>query len=375
MKNLRFFGIVMVACAIAVAAACPAWTADGSSEQKTADEEVTVYLKSGEVIKGTIESKTDDEVVIKKYGQSLSIKIDDVARITGGPSSKTPYVLKKLPFSTAIITYECKGLQNGKEVAYIDAANNKVAIEDSLQTGEGEFIIKENTRTIFDGSISYRIDLDKRKATSIKVEGDPISSWFGEQLYMGMATRKTSFLGKECNLYEKNGSSLIFWNGILLKEQIANPMGEKYNIAKEAVDIKLDIPISQDKFMVPADMPVKTLEEDLKDLSKGLEEITEKAGKMAEEFKSERIEASARACQATLKSIYYAKQVWSMDRAGSPAKDPAWEDLVPKYIHEKPKCLSGGTYILGSMNELPTCSINEHNPGPSEWKELDKNRI
>jgi hypothetical protein len=40
-----------------------------------------------------------------------------------------------------------------------------------------------------------------------------------------------------------------------------------------------------------------------------------------------------------------------------------WDDVRPYFSHDGkaiPSCPGGGTYILGKMNESPTCSIPKH---------------
>ena len=64
--------------------------------------EVTLYLRSGEVIKGSFDQKAKDEVVIKKLGNRLAFNADDILRIEDSSGKIT--VPRKLPFKTAIVT-------------------------------------------------------------------------------------------------------------------------------------------------------------------------------------------------------------------------------------------------------------------------------
>ena len=69
-----------------------------------------------------------------------------------------------------------------------------------------------------------------------------------------------------------------------------------------------------------------------------------------------------RACQANLKLIQGAKATWALDHDKKNAEAPAGADLFgpTKYASEKPVCPAGGTYTLGSVAEMPRCSILGH---------------
>ncbi|MDO8535756.1 MAG: tetratricopeptide repeat protein [Candidatus Omnitrophota bacterium] len=286
MKNKLFVIACMSLFFIAAVFICSVSAVQNSEHNKVSNSEVRVYLKSGEIIAGSVESKTDKEIFINKYGQSLPINLNDILRIEPTAAGNNIPLAGRLPFSTAIITYDCKGLTTGKEIVYIDAVNNKIVRENSSKLGEGTFIINENSRTIYDGSNIYDVDMDNKVATVSTSKGDIIMNMFGEQKYFGTQSSQVYFLGKECKKYENDRSSAVFWNGILLKEQIKHLMGEKYNSTKEAIDIKLETPILQEKFSVPAGITVKTLEEEMKERSAQLEKMQEHTEKQYKEFLS-----------------------------------------------------------------------------------------
>jgi hypothetical protein len=72
--------------------------------------------------------------------------------------------------------------------------------------------------------------------------------------------------------------------------------------------------------------------------------------------------ADAEACRANLRRIDTAKRVLA-DRAGGIAfRDVTWEAVLGAMnAQAKPKCPCGGTYILGTMQELPRCSVGANN--------------
>jgi hypothetical protein len=70
---------------------------------------------------------------------------------------------------------------------------------------------------------------------------------------------------------------------------------------------------------------------------------------------------AARACINTLRQLEIAKQMWAVDNNKSAGAIPTPQDLAP-YLKDNvfPACPSGGSYKLGAMNNVPTCSIASH---------------
>ena len=91
-------------------------------------------------------------------------------------------------------------------------------------------------------------------------------------MYLKYYQGQKSFLGKECKVYSSMpGKEFYFWNGILLKlESSDNPLGK---LVSEAVDIKLNVPIPDDKFRVPPSIEVMTPEETKGDMERMFKEI------------------------------------------------------------------------------------------------------
>lgn len=242
-------------------------TKEASKEKAPADAEkptswVKIYLKSGETIGGNLLKKTDDVITIERNGATLSFNPDEVSRIEQAETKKVLPASYRLPFSTAIIRYVYKGWQKGEETAYIDAKNNKVATETATSSTFADIITTTNEGMIYDGEVLYTIEPKDNKATITKIKGDIISGVFAEQLFHGCYSRDETYLGKQCKVYEREGTKAYFWNGICLKEEMTkHPMGEKYNYTKEAVEIKLDVPIPPEKFKLPAGMKIETIKE------------------------------------------------------------------------------------------------------------------
>ncbi|HTJ00575.1 MAG TPA: hypothetical protein VL527_16965 [Dongiaceae bacterium] len=66
-------------------------------------------------------------------------------------------------------------------------------------------------------------------------------------------------------------------------------------------------------------------------------------------------------CQNQLRQLDSAKQQWASDNHQSSNAIPTQTDLMP-YLqnHSFPLCPKGGTYTIGQVGTLPTCSIPGH---------------
>ena len=71
-------------------------------------------------------------------------------------------------------------------------------------------------------------------------------------------------------------------------------------------------------------------------------------------------------CINNLRQIDGATQAWTMENHKDTNAIPTWNDIHP-YLKSPPKCPSGGTYALGSVSRMPTCSISEHQ---TEWSRI-----
>ena len=66
----------------------------------------------------------------------------------------------------------------------------------------------------------------------------------------------------------------------------------------------------------------------------------------------------AKSCQSNLKQINGAKELWAMDNKKTATDTaPASTDLASTYIKVYPACPSNGTYTIGQVSIIPTCSI------------------
>jgi len=77
-------------------------------------------------------------------------------------------------------------------------------------------------------------------------------------------------------------------------------------------------------------------------------------------FARERSRSASVNCISHLRDIDAAKQNWALENNKTTNDVPSWQDLVPKYIHDKPQCPQGGNYTIGKVGEFPQCSYPGH---------------
>ena len=85
------------------------------------------------------------------------------------------------------------------------------------------------------------------------------------------------------------------------------------------------------------------------------------------QFYRARDRSRATACQRTMVEIMGAKERWAMDNNRGATDTPDMTDLVMPgvYLKSTPDCPSGGDYVIGSMSDIPTCSIGGTRGAPN----------
>jgi hypothetical protein len=66
-------------------------------------------------------------------------------------------------------------------------------------------------------------------------------------------------------------------------------------------------------------------------------------------------------CANSLFHIDAAKKTWAEKHNAALTDTPTADDLDPFFRHGMPVCPKGGTYTIGTVSELPKCSIAAHN--------------
>lgn len=67
-------------------------------------------------------------------------------------------------------------------------------------------------------------------------------------------------------------------------------------------------------------------------------------------------------CASSLRYIAAAKEAWAKNSGAASNDTPTWDDLK-RYLPRGgiPRCAGKGTYTIGTVGELPKCSIASHN--------------
>jgi hypothetical protein len=73
-------------------------------------------------------------------------------------------------------------------------------------------------------------------------------------------------------------------------------------------------------------------------------------------------------CVHSLYHLCEAKGAWAREHQATNGATPTWSDLRPHYIgpanwpttEPAPRCPGGGTWAIGRIDEMPTCSIAAH---------------
>ncbi|MDB6017501.1 MAG: hypothetical protein JWR19_1990 [Pedosphaera sp.] len=80
-------------------------------------------------------------------------------------------------------------------------------------------------------------------------------------------------------------------------------------------------------------------------------------------YRTTQVDTSFQPCLLNLLVINVAKKQWALENKKSTIDVPIWNDLLP-YLGSNPsipKCPNGGTYTIGRIGELPTCSLGHSN--------------
>lgn len=278
---LRLSPILCVCTCIALTVSAPTAGYAASEEQTVQDgtEHTTVYLKSGEVFTGTLVEKSETAVVIERQGYKFPFMSHEVDHIEQGKLPTPAETNSKPAFSTAIITYDYTGWKTGKETVYVDRAQNRIASESATTQQVLGSMEKDSDWMIYDGKVMYTVDLEKNLALKIEREGDILSEVFGKMCDLGNPVGQDVVLEKACAVHQYQGTKVCCWVGVPLREEVVHPFGEKYNFAKTAVDLQVDISLPGEKFVLPAGVTVQTAEAMIDELGSSLKTLFKKLEK------------------------------------------------------------------------------------------------
>lgn len=187
---------------------------------------------------------------------------------------KSPLVKdRKYGIKSAIIEYDVSGSQEGSRRLYFDNWGARQAEYSNTTITVGQFSKTANLINISDGDWQYTINMDTKSGTKSQsqlkelkseLEGQQYFNELGEQVIIKMGGQKLGteeYLGKDCEIYEfRNiGMRAWYWEWILLKSETrSGPV----NIVVTARKIEEDVRIPEDKFRIPEDITLNTVDLD-----------------------------------------------------------------------------------------------------------------
>lgn len=206
----------------------------------------------------------------------------------GAPAVKD----RKYGIKSAIIEYDISGSQEGSRKLYFDNWGERQAEYSNTTITVGQFSKTANLINISDGDWQYMINLDSRSGTKSRsqlkelkdeLEGQQYFNELGEQAIIKMGGQKLGteeYMNRECEVYEfRNiGMKAWYWNWVLLKSETrSGPI----NIMVTARKIEEEVRVPEDKFRVPEDITLNTV--DLEDIEGQMRREQEEREKQKEE--------------------------------------------------------------------------------------------
>ncbi len=169
---------------------------------------------------------------------------------------------RKYPFETAIVEYKLEGKTEGTKSYYVYGAGYKMAEYIIEKKGKK---IKENTGIITIGPFITTIDFIDKQAVEMEnpfllFSADPNRDWqkTGENILIKTGFEKMgkeTIIGKECNLWVNGNDKLWVWKGLVLKI-------ENKSSSETATSVEIDVPVPEDKFQLPDDIELESINSD-----------------------------------------------------------------------------------------------------------------
>ncbi|MCP5006409.1 MAG: hypothetical protein GY941_21095 [Planctomycetes bacterium] len=180
---------------------------------------------------------------------------------------------KRYPKSkSGIIKYEITGTKTGTEVVYYDDWGRREA-KYTRTTMElfGSTVIR-NTLTLLENHGQWINTIDLNNRTGLRIKNPRYKLFAGKSQKELENTTKTRLhdmgaqkekveriAGKNCEVWEKQhtGEQTWTWKGIILKKISVGSLTETTTVATEIIE---GIPIPEEKFAIPPDIQVKTVD-------------------------------------------------------------------------------------------------------------------
>ncbi len=238
------------------------WSLPVAAEESETDKvgnTVTVYLKSGEVFSGLIVERTAHDLVIERGGYKFPVLLSEIVRVERGQPSPT---VSSPQFSTAVVKYVYTGWESGEQTLYLDRVHNRMASRKALTRDVLGRTQSKSEWQIYDGKTVYTVDLERKVAITMSLEGDALTEALGDWRAIGESKGEETLLGRKCQVYQKQGITVCVWQGIPLRKTMAHhPMGEQYNFEQKVTELQVDVQLPEEPFTLPKDVTTKTMGE------------------------------------------------------------------------------------------------------------------
>ena len=173
---------------------------------------------------------------------------------------------------SGIIKYNISGAITGTEVVYYKDWGRREAIYTKSTVDLKGVIVDRNTLTILEDNGRWINNIDLNARTGIRMKNPRYKEYVGRSRIELENTKKKSLkdaaakraeiemvIGKPCFVWtvQYNGNEIYLWNGIILKKVTGSSYLETTTVATEITE---SVNILEEKFTIPPDIQVKTLD-------------------------------------------------------------------------------------------------------------------
>ncbi len=179
---------------------------------------------------------------------------------------------RRYPKSKAgIIKYNVSGTKTGTEVVYYEDWGRREAIYTKSTVDLRGVIVDRNTLTLLEDNGRWINNIDLNARTGIRMRNPRYKEYVGKSRIELENTKKKSLkdagarraeiemvIGRPCFVWtvQYNGNEIYLWNGIVLKKITGSGYSETTTVATEITE---SVNIPEEKFTIPPDIQMKTL--------------------------------------------------------------------------------------------------------------------
>jgi uncharacterized protein YjiS (DUF1127 family) len=172
---------------------------------------------------------------------------------------------------SGIIKYNVSGTKTGTEVVYYEDWGRREAIYTKSTVDLRGVIVDRNTLTLLEDNGRWINNIDLNARTGIRMKNPRYKEYVGKSRIELENTKKKSLkdagarraeiemvIGKPCFVWtvQYNGNEIYLWNGIVLKKITGSGYSETTTVATEITE---SVNIPEEKFTIPPDIQMKTL--------------------------------------------------------------------------------------------------------------------